>query len=167
LNKHHDPDKWPDLNRLTRLQEWPESRSGKILFVGIGNVLRSDDGVGVFICRNLKPSRCGSVLVVETGIENYIGKINRSDARLLILVDCVDFGREPGYYDLLPAEDLADLTVHTHSISLKMISELFRMPAWILGIQPADTTFGEELSGPVRQAADAIIQEVSRICRSP
>ncbi|GAH97680.1 unnamed protein product, partial [marine sediment metagenome] len=29
---------------------------GKVLFVGIGNVLRSDDGIGVYISNNIKPS---------------------------------------------------------------------------------------------------------------
>ena len=145
------------LNRLHKLLNSP---SEKILFAGIGNVLRSDDGAGVYICKNLKSSKSYSVLVVETSIENYIGKINQSGADILVFIDCVNFGEDPGYYDLRPAEELLDLTFHTHNISLKKISELFRMPAWILGIQPADTSFGEELSGPVRAAATSIIQMI-------
>jgi hydrogenase 3 maturation protease len=146
---------------LQNLDGLLEDKRQKILFVGIGNVLRSDDGAGVYICRNLKLSRTWSVLIVEISIENYIGKINRSGAGILVLVDCVDFGKEPGYYDLLPAGELLDLTFHTHNISLKKISELFTMPAWILGIQPADTSFGENLSGSVRGAARSIIRMIN------
>ena len=98
---------------------------------------------------------------METSIENYIGKINRSGADLLVLVDCVDFGKDPGHFDLLPVEELMDLTFHTHNISLGKIAELFEMPAWVLGIQPSDTSFGEGLSGPVREAAESIIRWVS------
>lgn len=154
------------FNQLDKFRDLQAGQDGKILFAGIGNVLRSDDGVGVFICRKLNPSRYRSVLVVETSIENYIGRINQSGADLLVLVDCVDFGREPGHYSLLPAGELADLTTHTHNISLARISEMFRMPAWILGIQPASTSFGEELSGPVREAAATIIQMINSTGKS-
>jgi hydrogenase maturation protease len=146
------------LDRLRQLLENPAER---ILFAGIGNVLRSDDGAGVYICQHLVPSASWSVLIVETSIENYIGKINQCGADVLILVDCVDFGKDPGHCDLLPVEELLDLTFHTHNISLKKIAELFLMQAWILGIQPADTSFGEELSPPVRDAAGSIIQMIN------
>ena len=134
-----------------------------LLFAGVGNVLRSDDGAGVFICKNLKPTRPSSVLFVETSIENYIGKINLSGAGALVLVDCLDFGKEPGYYDLLPVEELLDLTFHTHNVSLKKIAELFHMPVWILGIQPANTSFGEFMSVPVSQAARSIIDIINSL----
>lgn len=135
---------------------------GKILFVGIGNVLRSDDGVGVYISNHIRSSNTISTLTVETSIENYIGKINKSDARLLILIDCVDFGKPHGYYDLIPAEKLIDLTFHTHNISLKKISELFNMPVWILGIQPGNTSFGEVLTPEIRNTADGILNLINK-----
>ncbi len=149
---------------LKKLQNLCSGAGSPILFVGIGNVLRTDDGAGVYICRSLESSTFCQVLVVEVSIENYIGKINNTGADVLVLVDCVDFGRVPGYFDLLPAGELIDLTVHTHNISLKKISELFTMPAWILGIQPSDTSFGEELSYPVREAAGSIIGIVNSAC---
>jgi len=145
-------------SRLSKLLKNPP---GKILFVGIGNVLKSDDGVGVYICNHIRPSNYVSMLIVEVSIENYIGKINKSGASLLILTDCVDFGKASGYWDLLPAEELIDLTFHTHNISLKMISELFSMPVWILGIQPCNTSFGEELTPEIRKTADAIIKLIN------
>jgi hydrogenase maturation protease len=144
-----------------KLQNLLDNPDQKILFAGIGNVLRSDDGAGVYICKNLKPSRTRSILVVETSIENYIGKINQSGTDILVLVDGTDFGQVPGYYDMLPVEELLGMTFQTHNISLKKISELFLMPVWVLGIQPASTSFGEELSGPVRKAADSIIQLIN------
>lgn len=135
---------------------------GKILFVGIGNILRSDDGVGVYISNHIRSSSTISTLTVETSIENYIGRINKSDACLIILIDCVDFGKIPGYYDILPAEKLIDLTFHTHNISLKKISELFDMPVWILGIQPVNTSFGEVLTPEIRNTADGILNLINK-----
>ena len=145
-----------------RLNKLLNNPPGKILFVGIGNVLKSDDGVGVYICNRIIPSNYISTLIVEVSIENYIGKINKSSASLLILTDCVELGKYPGYWDLLPAEELIDLTFHTHNISLKKISELFNMPVWILGIQPGNTSFGEELTHEIKNTAENIINLINQ-----
>jgi hydrogenase 3 maturation protease len=146
----------------SRLNKLLKNPPGKILFVGIGNVLKSDDGVGVYICNRIISSNYISKLIVEVSIENYIGKINKSGASLLILTDCVDLGKNPGYWDLLPAEKLIDLTFHTHNISLKKISELFNMPVWILGIQPGNTSFGEELTPEIKNTAENILKLINQ-----
>ncbi|MCB2195406.1 MAG: hydrogenase maturation protease [Bacteroidetes bacterium] len=130
----------------------------KILFVGIGNVLKSDDGVGVFISNRIKEKSTIQKLTVEVSIENYIGKINAINPDVLILIDCVDFGKKPGYYNLIPANELKDYTLNTHNISLKRISELFKMPVYILGIQPKSIDFGEELSETVLNAVHEILE---------
>jgi hydrogenase maturation protease len=130
----------------------------KILFVGIGNVLKSDDGVGVFISNKIKETSTIQKLTVEVSIENYIGKINAINHDVLILIDCVDFGKKPGYYNLIPADELKDYTLNTHNISLKRISELFKMPVYILGIQPKSIDFGEEISDIVLSTVHEILK---------
>lgn len=133
----------------------------KILFVGIGNVLKQDDGIGVYISRNIKGNSYISSVTVEVSIENYIGKINSLSPDILVLIDCVDFGKSPGYSTLLPAEKIKDLTFNTHNISLNRISEFFKMPVYILGIQPKDIDFGENLSYIVIQVADKILKLIN------
>jgi len=128
-----------------------------ILFIGIGNILKSDDGTGVYISNHIKSGNKVSSLTVEVSIENYIGKINKLKPNILILIDCVDFKKEPGYFELMPVQRIKDFTVHTHNISLKKISELFNMPVWILGIQPKNTSFGEKLSPEIKKTADYLI----------
>ncbi|MGC9471100.1 MAG: hydrogenase maturation protease [Bacteroidales bacterium] len=135
--------------------------SERILFAGIGNLLRSDDGVGVMLCRKIIPSESRQILLAEMSIENYIGKINRLAPEKLILVDCVDFGRRPGYWKFLPVEELKETTFHTHHISLKTVSELFDMPVWILGIQPRSLEFGESLSPDVQATADHLAEIIN------
>jgi len=147
------------LSPLSKLLNNPP---GEILFVGIGNILRSDDGVGVYISNHIRPSEFISSLTVETSIENYIGKINKSDPGILILIDCVDFGQKPGYIELVPADKLTDLTFHTHNISLKKISELFNMPVLILGIQPVNTSFGEELTPVIKKTASIVLNLINK-----
>lgn len=134
----------------------------KKLFVGIGNVLKSDDGIGVYIGNNIKETPSVQKLNVEISIENYIGKINSLHPDVLILVDCVDFGKQAGYTELLPVEKVKDFTFNTHNISLKKISELFKMPVFILGIQPKKIDFGEEISEIVLKSAHKILNIINQ-----
>ena len=147
---------------IENLSSLLQQTSKKKLFVGIGNVLKSDDGIGVFINNKIKESASIQSLTVEVSIENYLGKINSLNPDVLILIDCVDFSKTAGHYELLPAEKVKDFTFNTHNISLKKISELFKMPVYILGIQPQDIEFGEEISKIVLKTAQKIINIINQ-----
>ena len=143
------------------LKELLSQKDKKILFVGIGNVLKTDDGVGVYISRNIKNSEHILSLTAEVSIENYIGKINSLNPHLLIIIDCVDMKSFPGAYKLLPVNMIQDMTFNTHNISLSRLSEFFSMPVFVLGIQPEKIDFGENLSYLVVRVADRIIQLIN------
>lgn len=133
----------------------------KLLFVGIGNLLRKDDGAGVYISNNIKHRSHISSLSVEVSIENYIGKINSLKPDILILIDSVDMGTTPGTYKLLTIEQIQDLTFNTHNISLKRLADFFDMKIFILGIQPEKIDIGENMSYLVRNEADKIIKIIN------
>jgi hydrogenase maturation protease len=135
----------------------------KILFAGIGNRLRSDDGIGVFISENIATSGHISSLTVETGIENYIGKINSLSPDILVLIDCVDLGLAPGSSRILSLNDIQDLTFNTHNISLQRVTDFFKMPVYVLGIQPENIGFGEIISYLVMQEGERIIESVNNL----
>lgn len=134
----------------------------KILFVGIGNLLRHDDGAGVFISTRIRETDHIKVITPEVSIENYIGKINSVDHDILVIIDCVDMKRPPGSFDLIPVEKVSDLTFNTHNISLKKLSEFFRKEVLILAIQPETVAFGENLSYIVHEACDKIIELINK-----
>jgi hydrogenase 3 maturation protease len=133
----------------------------KILFVGIGNLLKTDDAVGVYVSSNIKNSATISSLTVEVSIENYIGKINTIDPDILVLIDCVDMKSAPGTHKLMSISRLHDLTFNTHNISLKRVSEFFKMPVYLLGIQPEKINFGENMSYLVKEEAKKIINIIN------
>lgn len=143
-----------ELNELKKTKK-------EILFVGIGNVLKRDDGVGVYITNRIKETKKIKKLTVEVSIENYIGKINKLSPDVLIIIDCLEFGKTAGYYEILGVEKVKDFTVNTHNISLKRVSELFEMPVFILGIQPEDVSFGERISDKVIQSAEEILSIIN------
>ena len=138
------------------------SRKGeKILFVGIGNVLKKDDGVGVYISRKIKNRGLVSSLTVEASIENYIGKIITLNPDILILIDCAEMKLPVGSFRLMTLNHIEDLTFNTHNISLRRLSEFFTMEVYILGIQPEDIDFGENISYLVKEVADKIIKQIN------
>lgn len=145
----------PELEKLL-------SQPGKrILFAGIGNVLKSDDGVGVYISRRIKQTKYIFSITVEVSIENYIGKINTLNPDILVLIDCADIGASPGTCRLLEAGEVNDFTFNTHNISLKRITEFFNARVLILGIQPGTIDFGENISYLVTKVADEVIRQIN------
>ena len=135
----------------------------KILFAGVGNVLRSDDGVGVFIASGIENRERISTLLVEVSIENYINKINSLTPDILIITDCLDFNREPGFTDIIPVGLTNEFTVSSHNISLKRVSEFLKMEVYVLGVQPADLKVGENLTPAVRKSAEELIRIINKI----
>ena len=145
-----------------KLAELLTGKDRKILFVGIGNLLRQDDGIGVYISTRLKETDNIKVITAEVSIENYIGKINSTDHDTLVLIDCVDMKKKPGTCELIHPDRVHDMTFNTHNISLKRLSEFFRNEVLILAIQPEKIGFGENLSYIVREAGNRIIELVNK-----
>lgn len=145
-----------------RLKNILSQTDKRILFVGVGNVLKQDDGVGAYISRKIKETKQILSLTVEVSIENYIGKINSLNPDILILIDCMDMKSVAGTYKLLSLNEIQDMTFNTHNISLSRLSEFFRMPAFVLGIQPEKIDFGENISYLVKKFADKIIKQINK-----
>ena len=137
-------------------------KKGKILFVGIGNVLKQDDGIGVWISNRIKNTGSVTALTAEVSIENYIGKINSLRPDILVLIDCVDMQAEPGSFMLLEVKQIMDITFNTHNISLRKLTGFFKMPVYILGIQPEKIDFGENISYLVQAAGNKIIELINK-----
>lgn len=139
-----------------------ERKERKVLFVGIGNLLKMDDGIGVYISSKIKNEGNISAINAETSIENYIGKINGLNPDILVLIDCLEMNSSPGTCKLLDICEIEDLTFNTHNISVRRLSEFFDMPVFILGIQPEKIDFGENISYLVRNVADQIINQINK-----
>ncbi len=145
-----------------KLAELLSDKDRKILFVGIGNLLRQDDGVGVYISTRIKERKNIKVITVEVSIENYIGKINSTEHDTLVLIDCADIKKAPGSFELMPVDKVMDMTFNTHNISLKRLLEFFRNDVLILSIQPEKVGFGENLSYIVQDAGNKIIELINK-----
>ena len=137
-------------------------RAKRLLFIGVGNVLKRDDGVGVVISRQIIEKPTIRSLTVEVSIENYIGKINSLEPGEIVLLDCMELGSSPGTYRLLALEDVEDITFNTHNISLGRLNDFFQYPTHVLGIQPRSIEFGDKLSPPVQDSANRILRLINQ-----
>ena len=149
------------MHKLADLLE----QTRRLLFIGVGNVLKHDAGVGGFISRQIVERPGILSLTVEVSIENYIGKINSREPEEIVIIDCMELGSSPGTYRLMELKNVEDITFNTHNISLNKLGDFFHYPTYVLGVQPRSVEFGDELSPPVMDSAKRIVNMINQTNR--
>lgn len=148
-----------------------------------GNVLKADDGVGPAVARALldEPLPEG-VRVMEIGIGgiHLVQELLRASADLLLIVDAVDLGREPGTVlvqrpavldvDTLGADrrrdTLADMHLATPEKAMMVALGLGVLPdaRLVVGVQTTDTEQPRMgLSETAARAVPVAVREVRRL----
>jgi hydrogenase maturation protease len=143
-----------------------------ILILGVGNLLLSDEGVGVHIAQrmmhmNLPPE----VHVVEGGTDGFglVSVILEADR--MILIDAVKGGGQPGsiyrfdIHDCPPYPDLFKTSVHQISILevINLSSLIGSTPrTTIIGVEPHCLDMGMELSPQIEAKIPTIIQLIQK-----
>ena len=131
------------------------SFSGKIVFAGVGNVLKGDDGFGPLLAGELTGRVSFRVFDAGMAPENYLGLIAGERPDTIIFADTGDFGGEPGELRLFGREDLSDSSFFlTHNSSLSLLFEFIaeegvRADVFIICVQPVSLALGEGLSAEV------------------
>lgn len=127
--------------------------------LGIGNPLRGDDGVGLWVVERLRGS---SWHVIEAGasLENALGVVRRLAPEFLVIVDAAEMGLPPGSVRRLPNEESAQMLGSTHALPLSFLLSTVRdavEEVALIGIQPADRSLGEGLTPEVLAAAEDLV----------
>jgi len=142
--------------------------NGKIVIMGIGNWLSTDDGVGVHAAQSLAKDPPPDTLVVDAGTDVLSALSFLEDAARVLLIDAVQCGSEPGTVRRFSESELSmPERVHTaHTVSLLASRHLLPPGAdWpeftVLGVEPASMTYGMELS----PAVAAALPHVTRLSR--
>jgi len=139
---------------------------GKVLILGVGNLMKQDDGAGPAAIAELKTQNSKLKINVElldagTAPENYTGKIKQIRPDTLVIVDAIDFGAEAGSIKVMEAEEVSSQSLSTHNVSLKTFVDYLRadlpdLKVFLIGIQPKQAGFGEGLSPEVEKAVDEL-----------
>lgn len=141
-----------------------------IAVVGIGNVLLSDEGVGVHVVHRLaRIIDRQDVAIIDAGTSPELFFLTDGSIRKLVVIDAAKGGEAPGSVyrfnlDELEAEakvpvSLHDLTLLDH---LRLLNLLKREPMSIvvIGIEPKVIDFGIRLSSEVEAALPKAIELV-------
>ena len=146
-----------------------------VAVVGIGHELRGDDFAGVALAHALRELTAGreDLLVIEGGPapENVTGALRRFAPGLVVLIDAAQMGSLPGAIRLLDWQAIQAGAPTTHSLSLRqfvgyLIAELGCEVA-VLGIQPADVSFGAPLSLSIREMLKPAASALAAALRTP
>ena len=144
--------------------------------IGLGNPIKSDDGIGIRIVREVeKKDLPPNVKVFDAGTGGMnIFHLLRDSERTLI-IDAVRFGREPGDSVFFSPEEVKSLnkSKSTHDTNILEVLELSKTlneepkEIIIMGVEPKDTSFGEGLSpkleGRLPELTDDLFEKVVEV----
>jgi hydrogenase maturation protease len=137
--------------------------------IGIGNLLFTDDGVGVHAINALRerfafPEEVSLIDGGTTGLE-LLPAIEEADQ--LILIDAVDFRKEPGTIQIIEGGDVKkfmDLKFSVHQIGIPdmLFAAEFKgiLPKemCLIGIQPQILEASTSMSEPVKKVFEDLIK---------
>lgn len=138
----------------------------RLVIMGIGNTLRTDDAIGIIIVKDLRSKVQGNVKVIECEMvpENYFAEIKKYKPTHVLVIDAAHFEAEPGNAKIIPSDMISSTALSTHAMPLSLFMKLIiddtKAQVILLGIQPDSTKFGEGLSPKLLKAAPEIANAV-------
>ncbi len=146
----------------------PCSKDSDVVIVGLGNLLLTDDGVGVHAARKLLKDPPRGVTVAEIGTAVLRAQELFEHADVVIAIDAVDADGPAGsIYRFDGAEALMQghISIHQFGITdlLRLISETSRPEVIILGVEPEVIDYGMTLSPRVQAVLPKVVQAARNI----
>lgn len=124
-----------------------------VLFLGLGNEWRGDDGAGLYLFNRLKNHpqfRTMTFIEAGTNPENHLREILRSTAGHLLIIDAARSGKPPGTIHFLDQQYLSHNHISTHTYSIAILENYLNTFRPIrfhyLGIEPLSTVLHRPLS---------------------
>jgi hydrogenase 3 maturation protease len=146
------------------------SGANKIAILGIGNDLRSDDGLGLYIIEklNIDDSR---VMIENVGSvpEGFARPLAEFGANRVIMVDAADMRKPPGHIELITKDRIGGINISTHSMPLSFLMMYLEQETGgktiLIGIQPKSIQFGEGLTPEIQEVADKTLNSLERVLK--
>jgi hydrogenase maturation protease len=153
--------------------------SGRILVLGLGNILLKDEGVGVHVVQELQKRELrGGVEVIDGGTSGLDILLLQESPYKLVVIDAMKAGKEPGtvYKSRVKADEMDRLTEifskdEQSTISLHQVGLIDSLlvarktgcapdEVRIIGVEPAEIDGGLELTEQVKEKIPEIINTV-------
>lgn len=150
--------------------------TNKVLILGIGNQLMTDDGVGGQAVLRLadETQKIPNVSCLDGGTLGHllVGYIEESDN--LIVIDAAQMHAQPGEVKVFEDEEMDRfLTTNpnrsVHEVGLSDLMDMAFLGGHLprrralIAIQPLETDWGVELSAPVSQSLDQVCKQAMKL----
>jgi hydrogenase maturation protease len=143
----------------------------KITIMGLGNILMMDEGVGVHTINAFqKRYRVPDYAEVIDGGSAGLDLLPFIEGReKLLMVDAVNFDREPGYIDILENEEIpAKFSTKTSLhhlglldvLSIVKLSDALPKDMCIIGIQPKSMELGLDMSPEIWDKVPELVERI-------
>lgn len=146
-------------------------KRAQIAIIGIGNYLMGDEGIGIHAVKKLNEISWPNGAQIIDGGTSGISLIHLIEGRrLVIIIDCADFGGKAGEVRIFNPDDLRHderACVSLHTTDLLTVLELARRTGrypdkvLIVGIQPEKIEMGIKLSMEVQRALDGLHEVIN------
>jgi hydrogenase 3 maturation protease len=140
----------------------------KIAILGMGNNLRSDDGLGLYIIERLSIDD-PRVMIENVGSvpEGFARNLAEFGAERVIMIDAADMMKPPGHTELVTKDRIGGINLSTHSMPLSFLMMYLEQETGgktvLIGIQPKSIQFGEGLTPEIQAVVDTIIKTLERV----
>ena len=142
----------------------------KIAILGIGNDLRTDDGLGPYIVTSIKFDH-PDVMIENVGSvpEGFARPLAEFGAKRIIMIDAADMQKAPGHIELVTKDRIGGINISTHSMPLSFLMMYLEQETGgesiLLGVQPKNLQFGEGLTEEIQEVSDNIISSIERLLK--
>jgi hydrogenase maturation protease len=141
-----------------------------VLVLGVGNVRLGDESVGVHAAEVARRRLPADIRVLALDAIGPATIAELDGVTHILILDCIDVGREPGTIVWFNADDLspcATRSVHRFGVAdlLVRVGQTTSAPAEaiVLGVQPGCTEAGDHLSADVHAAVPRLVDQAARI----
>ena len=139
-----------------------QSKYTNKLIVCIGNTLKGDDGAAIELYQKLSGKINAELIDAGTVPENYIQRIIKARPAMIVLIDAVDFGGTAGQIKVFAPEQIPEIAMSTHVMSLRFFSDILKRESdceiFLAGIQPEQLGLGSGLSKSVNEAVGQLAE---------
>jgi hydrogenase maturation protease len=157
------------LHKNSQIIHISDTNNPRILVIGIGNIYRSDDAVGLYVVQHLKKQAPRNVIILEGNGDGAALIEYWKNFYAVILIDAVSSGAKPGTlhrFDVhtRPIPKFINLSTHSFSIveAIELARILKQLPHYfiIYGIEGKHFTDGTELSPEVKDAIQEVVTHI-------
>ncbi len=144
--------------------------------MGLGNLLMGDEGIGIHVVRDLQllPGVRENIALFEAGTSPISAIHMIANRGKAVLIDCAYMGLSSGEIrrfspeEVLSLKSMTGLSLHEGDLLnwLEVSRRLGEYPneLVVLGIEPAETAFGEQISPELEERigeyVDAVLEEI-------